>query len=135
MMDRKNSSGRTSGFTLAELLVVVAIIGVLVAVSIPIFTSKLHKARVATDWANVRSYYSEIMADYISTGEHNPRVPGDRESASYDYKTITFLDGQTVKLHGYYMVTWKQDGTGYQIAYNCPNYDLDCTLILPFDEN
>ena len=33
------------GFTLAELLIVVAIIGVLVAVSIPIFTAQLEKAR------------------------------------------------------------------------------------------
>jgi prepilin-type N-terminal cleavage/methylation domain-containing protein len=33
------------GFTLAELLVVVAIIGILVAVSIPIFTSQLEKGK------------------------------------------------------------------------------------------
>jgi len=43
------------GFTLAELLVVVAIIAVLVAVSIPIFTAKLEKAREATDVANMRA--------------------------------------------------------------------------------
>lgn len=41
----------TKGFTLAELLIVVAIIAVLVAISIPVFTSQLHKARVAADWA------------------------------------------------------------------------------------
>ena len=50
----------TKGFTLAELLIVVAIIAVLVAISIPVFTSQLHKARVATDWANVRAYYAEL---------------------------------------------------------------------------
>lgn len=54
------------GFTLAELLVVVAIIGVLVGVSIPIFAGQLEKAREATDIANVRSAYSEVMSDAIT---------------------------------------------------------------------
>ena len=43
------------GFTLAELLIVVAIIAVLVAVSIPIFTAQLEKSREATDIANFRA--------------------------------------------------------------------------------
>ena len=34
-----------NGFTLAELLIVVAIIAVLVAISIPIFTGQLEKAK------------------------------------------------------------------------------------------
>ncbi|MGN8700071.1 type IV pilin protein [Bacillota bacterium HCP3S3_F1_1] len=46
------------GFTLAELLIVVAIIGVLVAISIPIFTSQLEKSREAVDLANLRSAYA-----------------------------------------------------------------------------
>ena len=54
------------GFTLAELLVVVAIIGVLVAISIPIFTSQLEKAREATDLANVRSAYAECSAAVLT---------------------------------------------------------------------
>ena len=53
------------GFTLAELLIVVAIIGVLVAISIPIFSGQLEKAREATDAANIRSQYAEVMADAI----------------------------------------------------------------------
>lgn len=63
-MDKRNK-----GFTLAELLVVVAIIAVLVAVSIPIFTSQLHKAQVATDMANVRSYYAQLQHEYMETGK------------------------------------------------------------------
>ena len=49
------------GFTLAELLVVVAIIGILVSVSIPIFTAQLEKSREATDLANLRSAYAAAV--------------------------------------------------------------------------
>lgn len=38
---------RNKGFTLAELLIVVAIIGVLVAISIPIYSGLVQKARLA----------------------------------------------------------------------------------------
>ena len=50
------------GFTLAELLIVVAIIGVQVAISIPIFTSQLEKARIAVDQSNVRSAKAVAVA-------------------------------------------------------------------------
>ena len=55
------------GFTLAELLIVVAIIAVLVAIAIPVFTSQLEKSREATDLANVRSAYAEQMSAYLTS--------------------------------------------------------------------
>ena len=54
------------GFTLAELLIVVAIIGVLVAISIPIFSKQLEKSRDATSVANLRSAYAEAMTAYLT---------------------------------------------------------------------
>ena len=54
------------GFTLAELLIVVAIIAVLVAISIPIFSSQLEKAREATDAANLRSAYAEAATSLLT---------------------------------------------------------------------
>lgn len=57
------------GFTLAELLIVVAVIAVLVAISIPIFTSQLEKSREATDLANVRAAYAHVMAAAIIEDE------------------------------------------------------------------
>lgn len=54
------------GFTLAELLVVVAIIAVLVAIAIPVFTSQLAKAEAATDEANCRSYYASATVQYMT---------------------------------------------------------------------
>lgn len=56
------------GFTLAELLIVVAIIAVLAAIAIPIFNSQLEKAREATDVANIRAAYAEVMTAAL-TGE------------------------------------------------------------------
>ncbi len=118
---------KKKGFTIAELLIVVAIIAVLVTVSIPIFAAQLHKAKVAADWANVRAYFSEIQADYVSTGEHNPKVKND-PYGTFDYQTIYYLDGHYVKLNGYFMV--HTSTTGYSIVYHCKDYDPDCELSL-----
>lgn len=45
---------RRKGYTLSELLIVVAIIGVLVAVSILIFVKQVEKSRDAVTLANIR---------------------------------------------------------------------------------
>ena len=120
---------KKKGFTLSELLIVVAIIAVLVAVSIPIFAAQLHKARVATDWANIRAYFSEIQGDYISTGVQNPNVPVI--SSTYDWTSITFLNGQKVKLKAGLCAVQFHTGSGYEIRYDCNNVDSECTLLLP----
>jgi len=62
---------KNKGFTLAELLIVVAIIAVLVAISIPIFTTKLEKSREATDAANIRSAYAEVVAAALEDPDNN----------------------------------------------------------------
>lgn len=52
---------KTGGFTLIEMLIVVAIIAILIAISIPMVSSSLDKARTNTDAANLRS------ADAVAT--------------------------------------------------------------------
>lgn len=59
-------SKRNKGFTLAELLIVVAVIAVLVAISIPIFSSQLEKSRRAVDLSNARNMKSILMNSYAS---------------------------------------------------------------------
>ena len=55
---------RQKGFTLVELLIVVVIIGILVSISIPIFTAQMHKAEVAADWrisGHIMRKYRQII--------------------------------------------------------------------------
>ncbi len=57
-----------SGFTMAEMLIVVAIIAVLVAISIPIFTGRLEKSREAVDMSHMRQAKS-AMSIGLMTGD------------------------------------------------------------------
>ncbi len=64
------------GFTLAELLIVVAIIAVLVAIAIPVFTAQLEKSREATDLANLRGAYAEQMTALLTwDGKSTTTIP------------------------------------------------------------
>jgi len=57
------------GFTLAELLIVVAIIAVLTAVAIPIFTAQLEKSREETDIANMRAAKAAAVAYFLDNAD------------------------------------------------------------------
>lgn len=50
------------GFTLIEMLIVVAIVGVLVAIAVPTMSSSLDKANAAADAANLRTAKSQLAA-------------------------------------------------------------------------
>lgn len=56
------------GFTIMEMLIVVAIIAILVAIAIPTFNSALTKSKEAADVANIRAAYAEVMMEYMMDG-------------------------------------------------------------------
>lgn len=77
MKKLKNSKG----FTLMEMLIVVAIIAVLVAIAIPTFTNQLEKAREATDLANLRGAYAQVMAAALTNAESDTNINLVRDGA------------------------------------------------------
>ncbi len=66
-MLKKKVNGK-KGFTLAELLIVVAIIGILVAISMPILSNQLNKSKEATDDANLRAAKAVAVAEALTMG-------------------------------------------------------------------
>jgi len=81
------------GFTLAEMLIVVAIIGVLISILVPAFEKKIEKAKIATDEANLRQAYEAAMAEVLTTGKDavyivkmSAKKKVNKATADYDLK-------------------------------------------------
>lgn len=77
------------GFTLMEMLIVVAIIAIIVAIAIPTFSNALTRAKVSADKANVRAYYAEVTAAYML-----------EEKAADDLPTDAIAKGGTLTVAG-----------------------------------
>lgn len=121
------------GFTLAELLIVVAIIGVLVAISIPIFTSQLEKAREATDAANIRSAYAELSAaaltgDAIAEDKTEGNITIKKADANAkEYKATIKL---TQKTDGWQTDNLKNGTIGGMATTDTPKVDGTATVTI-----
>ncbi len=96
------------GFTLAELLIVVAIIAVLVAIAIPVFTGATNRAEVAKDIANVRSYIAEETVTQMSSDNWSGTVTIDaakiialcsQSHISVTGRTVTATAGQATQTY------------------------------------
>ncbi len=68
------SAEQSKGFTLLELLLVVAIIIVLVALAIPSIKTHLDKARASVDLANERSAKGAAVVDYLFSGGNTAKT-------------------------------------------------------------
>ena len=91
---------KKKGFTLIEMMIVVAIIASLIAIIIPTFTSVLARALAATDEANLRAYYAEQTANSILNGTDPQNISNNKISVSgveynlYGAATSTVTNGQ-----------------------------------------
>ena len=106
------------GFTLAELLIVVAIIAVLVAIAVPVFSAQLEKSKESTDIANIRSAYATLVAKYLEDNAANSiDVPaiGQADTSWHiaNNKLETMVNGSIVEVS----VTAKTSGN-YKVAIN-----------------
>lgn len=89
------------GFTLMEMLIVVAIIAVLVAIAIPVFNGALTKSKQAADVANIRAAYAEWQVAILTDNVDIPTARGDAlaSTTATDFtnklKTLNYFDQLT----------------------------------------
>lgn len=126
-----NMQKNKKGFTLAELLIVVAIIAVLVAVSIPIFTSQLKKARLAVDHSAIRDAYAIVQ---IANNLQEVEING----VTYSFDQLDGLLGELG--HIFYLskdcsslIAWKPGFDPYFLKESGADYGESCPTCAQWD--
>lgn len=107
------------GFTLMEMLIVVAIIVILVAISIPTFTSQLDNAKKATDDANLRAAKGiantrEMMegwSDILGENVEDDTLYYNIETGEFQTTEITTGYGQSSDYKGEVIIVEIEDGS------------------------
>ena len=131
MMNKMRKMKNKKGFTLMEMLIVVAIIAILIAIAIPTFASSLNQARVAPDEANIRSGYAEVMTEVLLGNFDVEDVSGSTDtyylqkdgSVSTDHTDANLYKCQgapssDVEIAGQTVTKWSKDSN---VTYNYVN--------------
>ena len=112
------------GFTLMEMLIVVAIIAILVAIAIPTFSSALEKTRRAVDMANARNIYAVLSTAYL---DGTIEFPGSTENVkgvgdvSTQVAVVVHKSGADYRASGSVKINgndWHGDSTAYARVIN-----------------
>ena len=122
------------GFTLMEMLIVVAIIAILIAVAIPTFNNALNKAKVGTDTANIRSGYAALKVEILTQeGGNADGTYGLNDDGSVSEKdtegnyTAKGVPTETFKIGNITVAKWTKAGGG--VTYKVENGEITAITV------
>lgn len=107
------------GFTIMEMLIVVAIIAVLAAIAIPTFNGALTKSKESADVANIRAAYAEVQVailtdDATATEAEFLKALTGKDSGGSAGDVLNYTGENN---HGY-KFTAATDSTNAKVEYN-----------------
>ena len=110
------------GFTLIEVLIVVAIVGILSAIAVPNFARALERSLIASDASNMRVIGSAIVTYYIEQGNY---PPGDSTAGGFQSHLTSNFGNAPAAGGNWSAVPWVLYDLGYVNDWQtliCPKY-------------